>query len=553
MRKAHWLLVILFLGGCQRSVPPAAVELTVAPAVIRCVQGEIVPLRVVVDNRAAGVIATRNRFFLSFHLAGTANLVENRRFALPRAARRGRTEMTVPVFFSAPPGRYSVRFDLVREGDFWGERRGWRSSTAELELLPLVSAEFRRQELPVFSPGEPWAEAEQHLVRLCLRNGEVRDGRGLVGFAPGSDYPQVWIRDTATLIGYALRFYPWNDLAGVLERFLAVQRPDGEMVDWFDGQGKTGKNTVATDQESSLILAAAAVARGHDEWLGRPLQGKRIIDRLAAAAEWVWTRRRDPECGLITSGLTADWGDVERSYPDDRALRRSDRSQPVCGIYVQAKYLQALDALTGLLEVRGERVAARRWRQRREGLALRTRAVLYRPDLGYFRIHRVVGRRPVPAAGEILAVGGNAEAILAGLLDRNEGRRFFAVWERKRSELGLTDPSFVLLPPFPAGYFPHPLLRTPYSYQNGGAWDWFGARLARAAFQVGLDALGWSMLRQMAGKHQQTYTVYEWEDRQGVGRGAFSYAGAAGLIGELLLDRLPGSPAVQPLQEVHAP
>ncbi len=537
MRRSLFALMVVVLWGCQRPPPPAPVELTVTPEVIRCVQGEIVSLRVVIDNRAAGPIATRDRFFLSFHLSGSSSLPENRRFALPRLARRGRSEMTVPVFFSAPPGRYRVRFDLVREGDFWGESRGWRGTTTELELLPLVSDEFRTRWLPVFRPGEPWEEAEQHLVRLCLLNGEVRDRRGLLGFAPGSDYPQLWIRDTATLIDYALRFYPWPDLAAMLDRFLSVQLEGGEMVDWFDARGETGKNTVATDQESSLILAAAAVARGHGEWLTGEIAGRRVIDRLAAAADWVWTRRRDRKSGLITSGLTADWGDVERSYPDDRALDRSDRSQPVCGIYVQAKYAQALAALIPLLDGQGERALARQWRQRREKLVRDTRSALFRPDRGYFLIHRAVEPGPVPQRGDILAVGGNAEAILAGMMSRDEMRRFFTVWAGKMRALKLADPSFVLLPPFPAGYFPHPLLRAPYSYQNGGAWDWFGARLAAAAFHAGLAEEGTRVLRQMAAKHQRSHTVFEWEDRAGVGRGAFSYAGAAGLIGELLLSR----------------
>lgn len=95
------------------------------------------------------------------------------------------------------------------------------------------------------------------------------------------------------------------------------------------------------------------------------------------------------------------------------------------------------------------------------------------------------------------------------------------------------------MPPYPEGFFPHHLLSHPWSYQNGGEWDWIGARVVKALLINGFRQEALAYLQEIAQKNMANYCIYEWEDRNGVGRGALFYIGAAGLLGENLILAYP--------------
>ena len=91
------------------------------------------------------------------------------------------------------------------------------------------------------------------------------------GFNAGDGYPQVWIRDFNTFIETSCKVYNHDSIRTNLLTFLRLQQPNGEIVDgyvlkghvtWNDPNIYTSaydsthvgfKNTVETDQESSLI------------------------------------------------------------------------------------------------------------------------------------------------------------------------------------------------------------------------------------------------------------------------------------------------------------
>ena len=129
----------------------------------------------------------------------------------------------------------------------------------------------------------------------------------------------------------------------------------------------------------------------------------------------------------------------------------------------------------------------------------------------------------------------NAEAIRAGLMDKAEIARLLRVLAERRRQYQLRTVSFVLLPPYPEGFFPHPLLRSPWSYQNGGEWDWIGGRLVSALYQTGFRAEAEKYLKEIAEKNLAEMNIFEWSDRGGGGQGASFYAGAAGVLGEAIL------------------
>jgi hypothetical protein len=377
LRLVFVIPVLLLFFGRQG----AEVRTACTPPRVTARQGEKVLVNFVVDNRSAYRLEQAGNFFISYHvrdLAGRLVRFDNRRFSLPFAVRPGSTSRFVlPVYFSMAAGAYRLEWDLVREGEFWGLDKKWGTCFQELRLLPLVAADFRDALLPSrCETGREWLDREQYLLRQVLRNNEVRSGGALFGFAAGSTYPQVWIRDTATLMAYARFFYPLADLQGIIDRFFAAQSPAGEVQDWVDTAGRCDKNTVESDQESSLVLAAWQLALGDPAWLTYSVAGISRLRRLDMALEWLWRNRLDAKRGLIWSGFTADWGDVERSYADQRSIKLSDRSQRTYSTYAQALFIQAAEKMARMAERLGDNPRASTWRQRGKAVAAECRRQL---------------------------------------------------------------------------------------------------------------------------------------------------------------------------------
>lgn len=539
MRRAALLLLALL--PLRAVLAAAEVEIGCAPAAVTALQGEKVVLHFTVRNRSRLRLETAANYFLSYHVrdaAGRDVRFDNRRFALPAPVRPGATAaFDLPVYFRHAPGSYLLEWDLVREGQFWGRDKGWSPAAVSLRLLPLVSRAFQKSWLPTFwESGSAGLDRGQYLLRQTLRNNEIRLGGRLFGFAAGSDYPQLWIRDTATILPYARFFYPEADLRAIVDRFFAAQSPAGEVQDWVDSAGRCDKNTVESDQETSLVIAAWHLALDDPAWLAGQAAGVARLKRLDMALAWLWKNRRDARRGLLWSGFTADWGDVERSYPDQRAIKLSDRSRRTYSTYAQALFVRAAQRLALMAERLGDREMAARWRQRRQAVVDASRRQLYLPDRGYFIVHIVEGGGKALAwERNILAVGGNAEALRAGLMGREEIARFLQALEKRRGKYGLRTVSFTLLPPFPENFFPHPLLRVPWSYQNGGEWDWIGGRLVSALYENGFRQEADRYLEEIVAKNLDDMNLFEWSDRNGNGRGALFYAGAAGVLGEAVL------------------
>ena len=109
---------------------------------------------------------------------------------------------------------------------------------------------------------------------------ELRGRTGTVkAFGAGARYPQVWLRDSATLVPLARYHYPAEYLTSWIEEHLANQGADGGLDDWIAAGPPSAfvadaprarevfragaavltadKNTVEADQESSAVLGPA--------------------------------------------------------------------------------------------------------------------------------------------------------------------------------------------------------------------------------------------------------------------------------------------------------
>ena len=86
-----------------------------------------------------------------------------------------------------------------------------------------------------YRTGDPAVDGLQPLLAQTLEaNRKIFAGRtGTVnGFGAGTTYPQIWIRDSATLLPLTRWHYDRAHLASWLEEHLAHQNADGSLNDW---------------------------------------------------------------------------------------------------------------------------------------------------------------------------------------------------------------------------------------------------------------------------------------------------------------------------------
>ncbi len=481
-----------------------------------------------------------NPCFVSYHVldeVGKVHRFENARTSLPRPVRPGEEiDLSIRIKVPLDKGDYLVEFDLVREGLAW-----FKDSGSPTLVIPITVEEKQR-------PGETRLESSvsefnvlQKLIRTTLENDEVslQGKTGPVhGFTAGAGYPQIWLRDAATIIPASRYFYPESFLTSWLEEHLAYQSPDGGLKDWIDGQGRADKNTVETDQEASAVHSAFQIfLLMGKSWLEKRVAKETILNRLERAVIYIFESRFDRKHGLITGAHTADWGDVDPEDPDQRAIYVDEKTRWTADIYDQSMGYQACRQLGSMFAALGRRERADDWRKKAASLRDAANRYLWQEEKGFYRIH--IHLDPFPHdfdEDDVFAMGGNTQAVIAGLADVDKARRIIQTALERQRLFGLSTVSGSLLPPYPSGFFKHPAMDDPYEYQNGGQWDWFGGRLVLAMFENGFSAVAREKLIEIAAKNIRNGGLFEWDTKEGSGRGSDYYAGSAGSLARALYE-----------------
>ena len=515
--------------------------------------GRRIPLSLTVTNRGTQpwIKHESHPFSLSYHLLdrnGEMLQVENRRYPLPERVEPGQA-VSLDITLQAPldHGRYRLEFDVVEEGIAWFRDRGSTSLQIGLDVM--------KNDWPGIPPADvldpdaaSWFETPDAdlnrlypLIRLTLEETEVGfQGKTgiLFGFSPGEDYPQIWLRDSATILPASRLFYGQKHLSSWLEEHLAYQKEDGSLYDWLDSSGQADTNTTETDQETSAVQAAFQVYQILGaEWLEKAIAGTALIDRLIAALESVMMNRMDPTTGLLKGAHTADWGDVDLVDKDEKAVYTDERTIWTADIYDQSMFVQACRDLSRMLTTLGRNEEALGWDKTAGAITRAARTHLWMEDRGYFRVHiHLVEHRHGFDEDAILAMGGNTQAILSGIADDSQAARIIETVLERRKELGVSTISGTLYPPYPKGFFQHPMMDDPYEYQNGAQWDWFGGRLIQAMFEGGFASTARDELLAIAKKVVQNGGFYEWDNKEGVGRGSAYFAGSAGVLAKALVE-----------------
>ena len=367
------------------------------------------------------------------------------------------------------------------------------------------------------------------------------------GFNAGDGYREVWIRDYNTFIELAAEVFPAEELKENLLVFFRMQGSDGNIIDGFTpaeliGEDKTDfiyceletryaghKNTVETDQESSLVQAVSKYIKitGDKSILDEIIGGKPVSERLADAMDYLLEFRFNDEYGLITGATTADWGDVQPEH--GWGVDLDDNTHPAIDIYDNAMFIIALDNLMEMIPAYRDKYGTVR-----SNLAENTRKHLWDPVSRKFIPHIYLDRgSPFPPdfdENQIYYFGGTAVAIEAGLLTPDEVLASLVEMKRRVELAGAASIGLTLYPPYPEGFFENKIMNPEYSYQNGGDWTWFGGRMIQQLISYGFIKEAYEEVLPMVRRVRDNDGFYEWYSRNNEPRGSGTFRGEAGVL-----------------------
>jgi len=366
------------------------------------------------------------------------------------------------------------------------------------------------------------------------------------GFNAGDGYREVWIRDYNTFIELAAQVYPKEVLKENLLVFFRMQGDDGNIIDGFTpaekiGKGETDfsysklepryaghKNTVETDQETSLVQAVYKYIQltGDKTILNEKAGEKTISERLEWAMDFLMKYRFNKQYGLIIGATTADWGDVQPEHGWGVDLDKNTHT--AIDIYDNAMLVVALN---NLMEI--DPSTTQKWGKIKKSIAQNCRKYLWDAKLQKFIPHIYLKGSPFPASFDEKAIyyfGGTTVAIEAGLLSRKEIKTSLEEMKKRVQQAGAASIGLTLYPPYPDGFFANKIMNPIYSYQNGGDWTWFGARMIQQLIKYGFAEDAYEQIQPMVKRVKDNNGFYEWYSVDNKPRGSGTFRGEAGVL-----------------------
>ena len=367
------------------------------------------------------------------------------------------------------------------------------------------------------------------------------------GFNAGDGYREVWIRDYNTFIQLAAQV---NDKAILKENllvFFRMQGEDGNIIDGFTPIKEVGKedynfiysklepryaghkNTVETDQESSLIQAVYKYIQltGDKTILDEIIGDKKVSERLVGAMDFLMSQRFNRQYGLIIGATTADWGDVQPEHGWGVTLDAN--THPAIDIYDNAMFVIALNNLMDILPQ-----TKVKWETIRNSIAQNSRKYLWNEKNQKFIPHIYLEKgSPFPKDFDENAIyyfGGTTIAIEAGLLSKAEIKTSLNEMIRRVKLAGAGTIGLTLYPPYPAGFFENKIMNPEYSYQNGGDWTWFGGRMIQQLIKNGFVEEAYEQMIPMVKRVKDNNGFYEWYSVDNKPRGSGTFRGEAGVL-----------------------
>jgi hypothetical protein len=368
----------------------------------------------------------------------------------------------------------------------------------------------------------------------------------LSGFSAGTSYNEVWIRDFNTFINGSLKAHPKEEVKKMLLMFFKIQGDDGNIVDGVVEETKANvsynyrhsallpgwaahKNTVETDQESSLIQAVRKYidVTGDVSILNEIIGGKAVINRLEDAMNYVMKDRWSAKYGLVTGATTIDWGDVQPEAGWGVAINQ--KTKWAIDIYDNAMFAIAINDFLHF-KPKGYKTT-KNWAVVATDLKGNVRKHLWQAKTQKYLPHIYLDGSPFSKdfnEDEILYSGGSICAILAGFNTRAEvieiNRQIVAAAAKEpHATIGIT-----VYPPYPKSEYPN---MEAHNYQNAGDWTWFGGRMIGALLQYGLVTEAYNDVIPMTDRVIANNGFFEWYNvRTGKPSGSGSFRGEAGVL-----------------------
>lgn len=371
------------------------------------------------------------------------------------------------------------------------------------------------------------------------------------GFNAGSGYSQIWARDMNTFIEVACEETNQTDIRNAILLFFALQQPNDEMIDgyvlkpdftWYDNHPYYAdaapdhvgfKNTVETDQESSLIQIVGKYIRktGDTSILREDVAGRTVLERMDDMVDYLMRERYSEQYGLLFGAMTADWGDVQPN--DDFGCDMNELSSRAIDVYDNAMFLIALDYLQ---EMTDDASLLKKWKGIREQIAQNVRKYLWDAERKKFIPHLYIDPSPIPAGfdeNQIHYHGGTAVAIEAGLLSKEEIAVVNAQMLENVRLSGMPSIGLTLYPTYPEGFFRGGMAK-PYVYQNGGDWTWFGGRMIQQLVANGFVEEAYDEICPMIDRVIKNQGFFEWYGMGGVPSGSGHFKGSAGVLAKAI-------------------
>lgn len=372
------------------------------------------------------------------------------------------------------------------------------------------------------------------------------------GFNAGDGYGEVWIRDYNTFIELSSEVFKTETLKENLLVFFKMQSDDGNIIDGFiprekavsskigyqyifsDLEPRYGghKNTVETDQESSLIQAVYKYvqATGDKTFLTETVGDKTVAERLEWAMDFLMNHRYNDKYGLIWGATTSDWGDVQPEH--DWGVYFTDDTHYALDIYDNAMFLIALKNLMDLLPGTKEK-----WQAIHKQIFDNCRKYLWDPQNQKFIPHIYLDGSPFPDdfnENEIYYHGGTAIAIEAGLLSKEEIKISIEKMAANVKASGAGSIGLTLYPPYPEGFYKNKGMY-PYGYQNGGDWTWFGGRMIQQLIKYGFVEEAYQEMLPMVKRVKDNDGFFEWYTVDNKPKGSGTFRGSAGVLYKAIL------------------
>ncbi len=366
------------------------------------------------------------------------------------------------------------------------------------------------------------------------------------GFSAGDGYGEVWIRDFNTFMYPACDVYDKEEIRKKLIVFFRFQGEDGNIVDGYIPKDKitpggydyiyselqpdmaAHKNTVETDQESSLIQGVYKYIKktGDKDLLEEEIGGITVASRLEMALDFLTNNRFNEKYGLIYGATTADWGDVQPETRKGTVI--TDSTHYAIDIYDNAMLVIALKDFIELVPEKEQE-----WKPVLNHIEANIRKYLWDPENHKFHPHVYINGSPFPDdfnEDKIYYHGGTAVAIEAGLLSRIEIKIALEKMIEDKNAAGAASIGLTMYPAYPLGYFKHPKLTVPYTYQNGGDWTWLGGRMIQQLVKNGFVKEAYEQIQPFIHRVIKNNGFYEWYTLKNEPRGSSSYRGSAGVL-----------------------